>query len=179
MKRVARGSPGTCRAPPGCSAMRAQLLVQRFLLDPLGLRLASPRRSGRPASARRCSRDPRARWRRSARGTAAAWLRPPRPACAARASRSPSQSLASFDADELVLEVLLDVVLRQRVDDAGRERRVRRAELHVHQPAVADRRDGQVREERVDRPRLRRGLVRPPARLRRAAAGADVNRPVT
>ena len=60
---------------------------------------------------------------------------------------------------EPVLEVLLDIVLRERVDDGGRERRVGKPELDIHQPAVADGRDRQPRREGIDGLRLGRRLV--------------------
>ena len=149
-------------------------VVHRLLLDPLGLR---PRHRGVQVGQLLHDdvlRGPRARSRRSARGTAAASPRPPRPACAARPSRSPSQSLRVLRRRELELEVLLDVGLRERVGDVRRQRRIGRAELHVHEPAVADRRDRQVAQERVDRLRLRRRLVGR-RRLDPAAAWADWN----
>ncbi len=79
---------------------------------------------------------------------------------------------------EPVLEVLLDVVPGQRVDDARRQRRIRMPILDVHQPAVADGRDGQLRCEGIDGPRLRSRLVnrgvprrvRPVSPLNRPAA---------
>ncbi len=53
---------------------------------------------------------------------------------------------------ELVLEILIDVVLRDRVDDPRREIRVGELVLHVHEPAVSNRRHGQIVEEPIDRP---------------------------
>ena len=56
----------------------------------------------------------------------------------------------------LELEALLDVHRRGCVGDGGRQLWVRRGVLDVDEAAVPDRRDRQVRQELVDRPRLDR-----------------------
>ena len=58
------------------------------------------------------------------------------------------------------------------------QRGIGRAELHVDQPAVANRRDRQLLEERVDRLRLRRRLVGR-RHLERSARLPSTNSPVT
>ena len=57
---------------------------------------------------------------------------------------APASRVASFEAENLKSRFCCDVVLRQRVGERRGERRVRQLELHVHQPAVADRGDGEV-----------------------------------
>lgn len=56
--------------------------------------------------------------------------------------------------EELVLEVLIDVLLRKLVGHGGSPCRVRRREPQVHQAAIADGRDHERFQERVDRARL-------------------------
>ena len=56
------------------------------------------------------------------------------------------------------LDVLPDVGLAERVRDLRRQHGIGRAIGHVHQPAVADGFDVQVREEPIDDARLRRRL---------------------
>ena len=113
--------------------------------------------------------------RRSARGTAAAPARSPRPACAARRGAAPSQSDASFDEVNLNSRFCSMYAPGQRVGDLRRQRGVGRLEPDVHEPAVADRRDRQARSRnRSMTPRLGFRLVRPRATR---AGGAALNHP--
>ena len=156
---------------------RPDLVVRRFLLDPLGLGARDRARSGRPASARRCSAAPRARRRRSARGSAAARLSLAS-TCLRCSPRRCAEPVGRFlRRRELELEVLLDVrAAPARWRRSRPERRSRR--LRTPRPpggcCGSARPSGSSRKRSSDL-RLRRGFVgrRRLDRLRRPEQARD------
>ena len=100
---------------------------------------------------------------------ALALLRPCSAACSSSLLEPVEHVLGRLQLDG---EVLLDVLVDQRVDGLRRERRIARRERHVDEMAARDRADADAADERVDQRRFVRRLVEPSALRRDRGRGA-------